>query len=171
MLMACEIVLSRFLSISLPTLKISLAFIPLVIIALLYGPLWSAAAAGICDFIGAMLFPFGEFFPGFTLTATLVGLTYGLFLYKKSTDVAEEFAPEITTEHHIKPLRAVLCAFIVTCVLQLLLDTLWLNIMYGDAFFALIPPRLVKSLVMLIVQSVVILFIGKNLHKIKLVKT
>ena len=33
--------------------------------------------------VGALLFPTGAFFPGFTLTAACTGLLYGLCLYRR----------------------------------------------------------------------------------------
>ena len=74
-----EVVLSRFLSISTESLKIGFAFVPLVCCAMLYGPVWGAVAGGLADFIGAVLFPIGPYFPGFTLTNALIGLVFGLF--------------------------------------------------------------------------------------------
>ena len=83
MLVAIEIILSRFLSISTPIVKISLSFIPLSLLASLCGPLYSCAGAAMADFIGATLFPIGAYFPGYTLTAAMTGLTYGIFLRNK----------------------------------------------------------------------------------------
>ena len=36
---------------------------------------------GLTDYIGAHLFPFGEYFVGFTISAIIKGLIYGVFLY------------------------------------------------------------------------------------------
>ena len=80
LLTALEIVLSRFLSISAWNTKIGFAFVPVVIAALLLGPVWAGIAAALADFLGAVLFPVGPYFPGFTLTAFLMGAVYGLFL-------------------------------------------------------------------------------------------
>ena len=85
LLAALEIVLSRFLSISAWNTKIGFAFVPVVLAALLLGPLQAGIVAALADFLGALLFPVGPYFPGFTLTAFLMGLCYGLFLYKKQS--------------------------------------------------------------------------------------
>ena len=73
MMVAANVVLSRFLSISLWNLKIGFAFIPVVTAAILFGPI----AGGI---VGATLFPIAQYFPGFTITAFFVGAVYGIFL-------------------------------------------------------------------------------------------
>ena len=51
LLIALQIVLSRFLSINTPFIRIGFSFIPLAAIGMLYGPLWGAAGAVIADLI------------------------------------------------------------------------------------------------------------------------
>ena len=69
LLTAIEIVLSRFCSISAWNIKIGLAFVPLVLAAILYGPLAGGAVGAVGDLSGALGFPIGASVPGFTLTA------------------------------------------------------------------------------------------------------
>ena len=48
------------------------------------GPWWGAGVAAAADLLGSAVGTSGlSFFPGFTLTAALRGLTYGLLLYRK----------------------------------------------------------------------------------------
>ena len=61
-LIATEVVLSRFLSISLWNLKIGFAFVPVVIAAIRLGPIKSGIVAALADFVGATLFPIGPYF-------------------------------------------------------------------------------------------------------------
>jgi len=82
MLLALLIVLSRFLSIKTPIVVISLSFVPIMMAAIWLGPKYSLLIAALGDLIGAILFPFGAYFPGYTLSQLLTGLIYGLFLYK-----------------------------------------------------------------------------------------
>lgn len=62
-LIATEVVLSRFLSINAWNIKIGFNFVPIAIAAILYGPIAAGAVAGIGDFLGAVLFPIGPY-PG-----------------------------------------------------------------------------------------------------------
>ncbi len=149
LLIALEVVLSRFLSISTPVVKFSLGFVPIVIIALLYGPLYSAAAWGISDFLGANLFPIGPYFLGFSVTVFLSGLVFGMFLYQKK----------------ITFLRVALASIIVCFVVQFSLDTYWLTLILGKGFFALSPIRFIKALVICPVMIAAILFISKTFSK------
>jgi ECF transporter S component (folate family) len=85
---------------------------------------------GCGDFVGAIVFPSGAYFPGFTLTAAMIGLIYGLFLHKKVT-----------------PVRIVAAVVISQIVCSLGLNTLWLSMMTGTGFAALLSTRLIQALV------------------------
>ncbi len=137
LLLAMQVVLTRFLSISAWNIRIGFGFIPVVVAAVLYGPIPAAILGGAADFLGAILFPSGPFFPGFTLTAALTGLVWGLFLYKKS--------------HWLFSLAAVL---IVQFVLGLLLNTFWISWLYGSSFVGLLTTRVVQAAVLTVVQFI-----------------
>ena len=66
-----------------PVYHISVDFIPVFIVAVIFGPLWSALTYALADAIGAILFPVGPFNPGITFTLFLLGLAFGLVFYKK----------------------------------------------------------------------------------------
>ena len=55
MLVALQVILSKFCSISTDSLRIGFGFVPMVICGMLYGPLWTAAAYAGGDIIGAIL--------------------------------------------------------------------------------------------------------------------
>ena len=132
-LIAAAIVLSRFLSINAWNLKIGFTFVPVFIAAYLYGPIGGAVVGGIADFIGAILFPIGAYFPGFTLTCVITGAVYGLLLHKKQT-----------------PLR------IVQLGCGLLVNTYWISVLYGSPFTTLLVTRSVQCLIMIPVEFIVI---------------
>ena len=139
LLIAMEIVLNRFVSIRTWNLKIGFSFIPIVVAAMLYGPLGGAVVAGIGDLIGAILFPNGPFFPGFTFTALLTGLVFGLFLRKKQSF-----------------LTVIPAVAINQLVLSLLLNTLWISILYGSPYFPTLVSRLPQCAILIPVQILVI---------------
>ncbi|MDR2089359.1 MAG: folate family ECF transporter S component [Clostridiales Family XIII bacterium] len=140
LLMALDIILTRLLSINTPTLRISLSFLPVALISAAYGPLWAGAACVMDDVIGATLFPTGAFFPGFTLTALLTGLTFAVFLHRRPV-----------TWKRTLPAAAIVCLFYNLC-----LDSFWLYIIMGKGFLALLPTRAVKAAVMLPLETVLI---------------
>lgn len=148
-LVAAEVVLSRFLSINTSTLKIGFGFVPIVLAAMLYGPVWGAVVAGLADFLGAVLFPIGPYFPGFTLTAMLVGAVYGLFLHKEVT------------------LPRILGAVVVVSVpLHLLLNSFWISVLYDKGFLALLPGRIMQVAVMAPIQVLVIWLVATRLTRL-----
>ena len=85
-LVALEVIIARFGTIR-PTesLKISLDFIPIVVAAILFGPVPAVIVSILADILGAFLFPVGPYFPGFTFTAALTGLLYGVLLRDSQT--------------------------------------------------------------------------------------
>ena len=117
-LIAIEIVLNRFLSINTLGLKIGFSFVPIVIAAVLFGPLKAGIIYCIADIVGAILFPIGPYFPGFSICAFLMGMTYGVFLYKKE---------KVGFFRNILP-----PVIINNVILGLLVNTFWISILYGS---------------------------------------
>ena len=153
LLTALEIVLSRFLSINAWNLKIGFNFVPIAMAAMLFGPAPAAAVAAVADVIGAILFPSGPFFPGFTLTAFLTGLVLGLFLREKQT-----------------PLRVAGAVLINQLVLGLLLNTFWISVLYGSAYIPLLVTRIGQCAILIPVQFVVILVLRRAMTEIRRIR-
>ena len=146
LLIAIEVILTRFCSINTPIVRIGFGFLPIAIIAMMYGPLSAGIAYAIGDILGVMLFSTGQFFPGFTLTAFLTGIVYVVFLYNKP-----------------KTWPRIIGAVLIVClVINLGLDTLWLNILMGKGYLALLPTRIIKVAIMIPVQTVIIGIIWKK---------
>ena len=140
MLIAIEIVLTRFLSIQTPILRISFGFLPIAIIAMLHGPLLAGISYAVADLIGITLFPAGAFFPGFTLSAFLTGVIFGIFLYEKP-----------------KSLLLVTTAVVANAIfIRIGLTTLWVQMTVGNAFVALLPVRVPAALLMIPIQVICI---------------
>jgi len=162
LLVAMEVILTRFLSIQTPVVRIGFGFLPIVIIAILYGPIYAGVAAAMADFLGAILFPIGAYFPGFTFTALLIGVVYGIFLYNRkpnNTDVinsVEKSGKTNKTALVRDLLRISAAAFIVTVMLQLGLDTLWISIITGSEYVVWLPLRAVRTAFMLPIQIILI---------------
>ena len=114
MLVALQIVLSRFLSIQTPITKIGFGFIPVMFAGVMYGSKGGALVGAVSDILGALLFPTGAYFPGYTLTAAFSGALYGFLLYDK---------------HDIH--RIVMVYAITTVVVTLCLNTFWIALQNG----------------------------------------
>lgn len=154
LLIALNIILVRFGAIYLgPTLRISFGFIPIVIMGMLFGPLFAACGSGIADFIGAIVFPTGgAYFPGFTLSAIVSGYIYGKMFYGKKLSIK----------------RIVLCKLLVTVIVQLFMNSIWLSLMYDKAFVVLITSKIIKSLLMLPIESLMIFLTYKYISPVLL---
>lgn len=150
LLIALEIILSRFLSLSAWNTKIGFSFVPIVVAAILYGPIQAAVVGALGDFIGAILFPIGAYFPGFTFTAFLTGLVFGFFLHKEQT-----------------VLRTVCAVLIVQFILGLLLNTCWISVLYSSPYVPLLATRLFQACLLTVVQIVTTLALARALPRIK----
>ena len=130
--------------------------LPILLSAIWLGPKYTVVIAGISDVIGAILFPFGEFFIGFTISSILSGLIYGLILYKKEEELSGK---ELI-------IRLIIANLIVTLFVYIGLNTLWLSIMYDKAFFVLLGTRIIKEFIMLPIQIITIFLLIKALNPI-----
>lgn len=155
LLITLSIVLSRFLSIKTPFLAISFSFVPTMLSAIWLGPKYTCLIAGIADLIGAILFPFGEFFIGFTVSSVLSGLIYGLILYKKDGELSKKSLL----------IRLIISSLAVALIINTGLNTLWLVIMYDKAFIALLMTRIVKEVIMVPIQVVTMFLLVQATRK------
>lgn len=146
-MIALEIVLSKLVSVNISFLRIGFGFLPIAILAIMYGAWWSGIAYAIGDVIGGFLFPTGAFFPGFTVTALLTGLIFGWVLYNKKVTFA----------------RAALASALVCVLCNLLINTYWLTFIIGKGFTVLLASRAVKELVAIPVMAVLIVAVDKAL--------
>ena len=68
--------------------------------------------------------------------------------------------------------RRILAAHIVVAVIvNLLLGTLWLSMMYGQAFMVLMPARAIKQVFSVPVDSLVFYMVAKSLEKARVVQS
>ena len=148
LLLAMEIVLSRFLSINAWNIKIGFSFVPIVVAAVVYGPLAAGIVAALGDFIGAILFPIGPYFPGFTLTAFLMGLVSGFFLHNR-----RGWLPCIAS------------VIINQFILSLFLNTYWISFLYDSPYVPLLATRVFQSLLLTAVQVACIPLIVKLIDR------
>jgi hypothetical protein len=140
---AIAIVLSMVASISIgPYVKIGFSGIPNRIVEFLFGPVVGCIFGGALDLLKFMIKPDGPFFFGFTFNVMLAGLIYGCLLYHKPLSIK----------------RIVIAEFLVKLIVNCGLNTLWISMLYGKAFFVLLPMRLLKNVIMLPIDSAIVFF-------------
>ncbi len=154
-LLATFIILSRFLSIKTPILKISFAFIPTMLCAIWLGAKWTILLNILGDVIGATLFPTGPYFIGYTISTAIAGFIYGIILYNKKEK-------NFTEKEFI--IRVTISVILVAIIVNMGLNTLWTSITSGKAFQVLFITRIVKQLIMIPIHIVIILFIERILR-------
>ena len=152
-LIASEIVLARFLSIKTPIIIIGFSFLPIMLSGIILGVKYTTLIAFISDLIGAILFPSGAFFIGYTISNTLTGFIYGLFLYQK-----QEF--QVNKKFIIKMIIAVL---IVNFLINAILNTYWIMITTDKAVNFFAPIRFIKQLIMTPICIITMIIISKKL--------
>ena len=131
MLLAIQVLLGFVASIPIgSSIRISFGYLALASAGALLGPAVAPINGALADVIGFVLKPTGPYFPGFTITGLVSGLIYGLMLYRR----------DITLK------RLLVTKLLIDVFCNLLLNTLWLNMLYGKAFFALLPGRALKNL-------------------------
>ncbi|MDO4267198.1 MAG: folate family ECF transporter S component [Eubacteriales bacterium] len=129
-------------------IKIGFSSISNQFVYYLFGPAAGMLFGGALDVLKYLIKPTGAFFPGFTLGAMVGGLLYGFFFYKRPIGLFRVLAAEFT----------------VSLVCNVLLGTLWLSMLYGKGFLALLPMRIFKNLVMWPVNSLLFYSIAKTLE-------
>ena len=150
LLTAMQVVLSRFLSFNTLNLKIGFAFLPVAIGAAVLGPVGGAIVGGLGDFLGAVLFPIGPYFPGFTLTTALSGVVFGLAIHKNRSMA-----------------RIVAAVLFHQLVLSFLLNTFWIHLLYGTPVPALMATRIWQCAGMIPVEILVIGAMSPLLNRIR----
>ena len=146
MLITLDVLFTRMLAINTPVMKVGFGFAAVAISGLLYGPLWAMLTAALGDLVGSIIFPVGPFFPGFTLTAALTGLVFGLLIYKKQGSVW----------------RPVLASFLNCLFITLFANTALIAYISGADFGTLFVTRIVQFFIMFPVQSVVLIWLSKS---------
>lgn len=146
LLTALEIILSRFFSINTWNLKIGFNFVPIVLAAMLFGPVPAGVVAALGDFLGAILFPIGAYFPGFTLTAFATGYVFGFLLYRKQSQM-----------------RILLAITVNQLLFSLIINSFWISVLYGSPYFPLLFSRVFQCVILGSVQLIVITLLSKVL--------
>ena len=144
LLIALNIVITRLLSINIFTVRIGFGFLPVAFGSIWFGPLWGAILAVIAD-VSGMLLSGGMPWPGFTLSAALYGITYGLFLHKR--------------EINFKNLA--LCVILQAIFIDAHLGAVWYNYYAGTPFLAALLSRSIDALCMIPVKIIVIKYVYK----------
>lgn len=154
LMIASFIVLDRFLTINTQFLAINLSIVAVMVTALLLGPKYSVIVAALGDLIGAIVFPFGSYFVGFTISSAITGLIFGLFIYQKPNK-----------ENKLFILKAVISNILVLLLVNIFLNSCFLHIMYGKALMYYLGLRISTQLVLCPIYIAIIIALKPILMK------
>lgn len=145
MLLAVAVILGFFKIPITSFIEIRFQHIPFAIGGMMFGPAVGAVLGGLTDVLSWIVRPTGAFFPGFTITAAVSGLIYGIFFYKKDITVV----------------RVAVGVLVQTIICETILTTYCLSLLYGSPFVAVLVPRLLKVTVMYFINVALLYFVMK----------
>ena len=116
-----------------PYIRIGFSGLPNQIVDYLFGPWIGAIFGATMDIVKWAASGDGDFFIGFTITAMVGAIIYGVFTYNKP----------------VRLWRVVAAQALVKLICNIVLNTLWLNLLYGKAIAAILPGRLISNAIML----------------------
>lgn len=149
MLLALKVVLGMFTLNVSPILKVGFSFLPIAAAGVLFGPAAGGAVGALGDVVSYAIAPTGPYFPGFTLNAFLSGFLYGIFLHRRRATLWRTAAAKVS----------------VTVLVNLLLNPLWLSVLYSRAFLAVLSARVATNLALLPIDVALLYLLLKFMEK------
>ncbi len=149
---ALGIVLGELFSLQLTqNTKIGISFIATQLTATLFGPVVGGLMGGVTDILKFIMKPTGAFSILWTLNAVVGPILYGVMLYKKKFTFW----------------RVLVSKTVVAIIVNVLMSCTWSVILYGNAFLAMVPGKLLQQVIQVPIQSVLFYLFVKALQKAK----
>lgn len=126
-----------------PNIRIGFSGLPNRVVEYLFGPWVGAVFGAMLDILKYLLKPDGgAFFFGYTFNVMVAGVIYGFVLYKKP----------------VRIWRILIAEFLTKTIVNCGLNTLWLAVLNGNAFMAILPARVLKNIIMLPIDTAILFF-------------
>lgn len=154
MLGAISIVLGSLTIMVGDFLKIGFSFLPNEFAYYLFGPTVGAVFGAAMDILTFIVRPTGSFFPGFTISAIVTGIIFGICLYKRPLSLK----------------RIVIANLIHLIFVNILMNTYWLTILLDTGFLALLPIRALKGVVMMPIETLLLFTLIKGMEATGIVR-
>lgn len=133
-----------------PQLRITFGFLSSALGGMLFGPVPGIMIGTAGDLIGYFINSGGgPYFPGFTISAAIAGLFWGIGFY----------------ERKVTYVRALLTKGSINLLVNILLNSLWLKILYNKAMLAELPLRIAKNVIMLPIEALIVVLVGSMIKQ------
>ncbi|MDL2235829.1 folate family ECF transporter S component [Christensenellaceae bacterium OttesenSCG-928-L17] len=134
------------------SVKIGLGVLPVLLSAVLYGPVYGGIVGALVDFLQAILFPKGAYMPWFTIVGALFGVVPGLFFLKKQAPTLRRLFSAVATGQLF---CSVLC------------NTLLVSWLYGMPLLELMGVRLVNQAVMIPLYTLLLYLLFRSIPALR----
>lgn len=144
MFLALSVILGLF---KIPLSQISeirLQFLPVAAEGILFGPLYGGILGGLSDILCYIVKPTGAFFPGFTFSAIVQGVIYGTLL-RKDQSLG----------------RIITASALDTLIVSMILNPIWLMMLYSNSFKVIFMGRIIKVLIMFPINTILLAVTAK----------
>ena len=148
LLLALAVILGFFKIPISDVAEIRLQFLPVACAGMLFGPAVGGITGGLTDVLAFLVKPTGPYFPGFTITGIIQGVLYGLILYKKTPSLKRIF----------------IAVLLDSLIIGLILNTVCLAILYGQAVYAVFTARIIKTLIMIPINLLLLTAVLKGVR-------
>lgn len=154
LMIALGIVLGQFSIQITQDVKVGISFIATQLTATMFGPVVGGIMGGVADIVKFLIKPTGAFSVLWTLNAIVGPIIYGVMLYKKKFTFW----------------RVLLSKAVVAIVVNVCMSCTWSAILYGSAFWAILPTKILQQIIQVPIQSIIFYFFVKALQKTKILK-
>ena len=169
-LVALGVVLSFFrIPISAVT-EITLTGLPIAAGGYLFGPWVGMLIGALIDVCGFFIAPKGPFFPGFTISTALIGMIYGLFLYREWWDKNIRQQGLLYAGTKGLALRIIVAHLLKTVFISLLLNCFWLSVFYGMTFKVVFLASVPKEVINFPIEVFLIYSVVQVLKRVRPVR-
>ncbi|MBP3568581.1 MAG: folate family ECF transporter S component [Lachnospiraceae bacterium] len=162
MMAALAIVLSYTTSFYITNdIKIGFSGLPNRLVDFMFGPVVGVIFGGVMDVLKFLIKPDGGFFFGYTLTAMVGGLIYGIFYYRlqikqplNSDAKGSKLVLLWIKTNALSILLILIANILVKVICNIGLNSLWSSMMSGKAWLAVLPGRVLKNVIQIPTDTV-----------------
>lgn len=160
LLIALNIILSRFLSVRVPLggaegLRIGFGSLPVIFAGVFMGPVAGGIVGAVGDLIGYFINPIGAYMPHFTLTAALRGIIPGLIILLMTRG---------RKEMGIFPLFLAVSIALIT--VEIFMIPYFIETLFGVFRAVLVPPRIIQVIITIPLYSILLFTLGRATERV-----